>query len=34
MSNYRNIKPKEVAVAADAPMKSTSDIEAEMKKQK
>ena len=27
-------KPKEVAVAADAPMKSTSDIEAEMKKQK
>ena len=33
MSNYRNIKPKEVAVAADAPMKSTSDIEAEMKKQ-
>lgn len=32
MSNYRNIKPKEVAVAADAPMKSTSDIEAEMKK--
>ncbi|MDC2842930.1 DNA-directed RNA polymerase subunit beta' [Limosilactobacillus mucosae] len=34
MSNYRNIKPKEVAVDADAPMKSTSDIEAEMKKQK
>ncbi|WP_288718673.1 DNA-directed RNA polymerase subunit beta' [uncultured Limosilactobacillus sp.] len=34
MSNYRNIKPKEVAVATDAPMKSTSDIEAEMKKQK
>lgn len=34
MSNYRNIKPKEVAVAADAPMKSTSDIEAEMKKRK
>ncbi|MEO5292869.1 DNA-directed RNA polymerase subunit beta' [Limosilactobacillus sp. WILCCON 0053] len=34
MSNYRNIKPKEVAVAADTPMKSTSDIEAEMKKQK
>ena len=34
MSNYRNIKPKEVAVAVDAPMKSTSDIEAEMKKQK
>ena len=34
MSNYRNIKPKEVAVAADAPMKSTSDIEAEIKKQK
>ncbi len=34
MSNYRNIKPKEVAVVADAPMKSTSDIEAEMKKQK
>ncbi|CAM3032856.1 DNA-directed RNA polymerase subunit beta' [Limosilactobacillus mucosae] len=34
MSNYRNIKPKEVDVAADAPMKSTSDIEAEMKKQK
>lgn len=34
MSNYRNIKPKEVAVAADVPMKSTSDIEAEMKNQK
>ena len=33
MSNYRNIKPKEVAVAAESPMKSTRDIEAEMKKQ-